>query len=79
MWVAPAARASGEGDLLIRTVVKWAREQGAERVTLGVFKSNNRAIALYRRHEFVDVSSIESIDSEGRHERRMMLELGRHH
>ena len=58
MWVAPAARGHGVGDALVRAVVRWAQEQRASRISLGVFEDNERAIALYRRHGFVDAGAV---------------------
>ncbi|GAA4537172.1 GNAT family N-acetyltransferase [Amycolatopsis samaneae] len=52
MWVAPFARGRGVGDALVVAVVEWAREHGAERVTLRVAPANRYAAALYRRHGF---------------------------
>jgi ribosomal protein S18 acetylase RimI-like enzyme len=55
VWVAPFARGHGVGDALVDGVVEWAREQQALRVVLAVFESNERALALYRRHGFMDI------------------------
>jgi ribosomal protein S18 acetylase RimI-like enzyme len=54
MWVAPPARGQGVGDALVEAVVGWARAQGVSRVALSVRNGNEAAIALYRRHGFVD-------------------------
>jgi len=54
MWVAPFARGRGVGDSLVHAVIEWAREQQAPRVVLGMFGSNKHAVALYRRHGFID-------------------------
>jgi ribosomal protein S18 acetylase RimI-like enzyme len=51
MWVAPSARGRGVGDAAIRAVVAWA---GSREVVLSVKTGNAPAIALYRRHGFVD-------------------------
>jgi ribosomal protein S18 acetylase RimI-like enzyme len=58
MWVAPFARGHGVGDALVNAVIEWAREQQASRVALAVFEGNERALALYRRHGFIDVGAI---------------------
>jgi ribosomal protein S18 acetylase RimI-like enzyme len=58
MWVAPFARGHGVGDALVDAVIEWARERQALRVVLAVFESNERALALYRRHGFMDVGAI---------------------
>ncbi len=57
MWVAPTARGRGVGDALVESVIEWAREQQASRVALAVFASNERALALYRRHGFLDIGT----------------------
>jgi ribosomal protein S18 acetylase RimI-like enzyme len=54
MWVAPFARGRGVGDSLVDAIIGWAREQQASKVTLAVYGNNQRALALYRRHGFVD-------------------------
>jgi ribosomal protein S18 acetylase RimI-like enzyme len=53
MWVDPAARGSGVADLLVRTVLESAAEQGLERVVLEVAHENAPAVALYERLGFV--------------------------
>ncbi len=54
MWVAPRARGKGAGEALIDAVIRWARTQRVERVSLDVWEDNERAIALYERCGFVD-------------------------
>ena len=54
MWVAPVARGRGVGDSLVDAIVEWAREQCAARVVLAVFQGNEHALALYRRHGFIE-------------------------
>jgi ribosomal protein S18 acetylase RimI-like enzyme len=53
MWVAPFARGCGVGDRLVRSVVEWARGNGATVVRLDVVSNNVPAIDLYRRNGFV--------------------------
>jgi GNAT superfamily N-acetyltransferase len=53
MWVSPAARGSGLADLLVRTVLDWARTAGRTRVLLWVADANTGARRLYERHGFV--------------------------
>jgi ribosomal protein S18 acetylase RimI-like enzyme len=54
MWVDPSARGRGIGDALVREVVAWAREVGADEVLLWVTRTNHVAHALYERHGFHD-------------------------
>jgi L-phenylalanine/L-methionine N-acetyltransferase len=53
MSVAREARSLGVGGALLETASAWAAESGAERLVLGVFPENLRAIAFYERHGFV--------------------------
>ncbi|HEY4659775.1 MAG TPA: GNAT family N-acetyltransferase [Gemmatimonadaceae bacterium] len=46
--VSRAHRRRGVGRALMLEAVSWARAQGIEKLWLGVFASNRRAIALYR-------------------------------
>ncbi|HVK30838.1 MAG TPA: GNAT family N-acetyltransferase [Nocardioides sp.] len=55
MWVSPARRGRGVGDLLIRVVEQWAVERGATTLRLAVMQDNPPAIALYERHGFTPV------------------------
>jgi ribosomal protein S18 acetylase RimI-like enzyme len=54
-WVAPSARGRGVAEAAITRVATWARERHGADVMLSVRADNNRAIAVYRRHGFVDV------------------------
>lgn len=75
MWVAPFARGQGVGDALVAAVIAWAEEQKAVRISLAVFESNSRAIALYRRHGFVNCDAISASGSGLPVERKMIREL----
>ena len=50
----PAARGRGIGEVLMRHGIEWARSVGIRKLKLGVFASNERAVALYRRLGFVE-------------------------
>ncbi len=47
MWVAPGARRSGVGRLLIDSVAEWASGWGARRLVLWVFGANDGAHHFY--------------------------------
>jgi ribosomal protein S18 acetylase RimI-like enzyme len=56
MWVAPFARGHGVGDAAVSCVLAFAETvRGGRPVVLSVKTLNGPAIALYRRHGFVDV------------------------
>lgn len=52
MWVRPAARGLGIGQLLVQIVIDQAAAAGAPSVLLWVFDANVRAKALYERMSF---------------------------
>jgi GNAT superfamily N-acetyltransferase len=52
MWVDPAWRGRGVGDVLIAEVIDWARECRHQRVDLWVVDGNSVAERLYHRHGF---------------------------
>jgi ribosomal protein S18 acetylase RimI-like enzyme len=54
MAVDPAARGRGYGDLLMDAAIAWARARGARRVELLSNTTLAPAIALYRKHGFVE-------------------------
>ncbi|MET8700587.1 GNAT family N-acetyltransferase [Kitasatospora sp. NPDC004723] len=54
VWVGPRARGRGIGDGLLGAVEAWARRRGSTSLRLAVLPGNAAAVALYRRHGFVD-------------------------
>ncbi|HEX6445283.1 MAG TPA: GNAT family N-acetyltransferase [Streptosporangiales bacterium] len=54
MWVSPDVRGQGVGDRLMAAVEEWAVRNGHTTLTLAVFPANDAALALYRRHGYVD-------------------------
>ena len=54
MCVARDWRGKGVGSALMDAAETWARENGVHKLALGVFAHNDRAIALYRKHGFVE-------------------------
>lgn len=67
MAVARAWRGRGVGSALLVAAIEWAREQGLHKLSLGVFPHNAAAIALYRKHGFVE---------EGRRSKQIRRESG---
>jgi ribosomal protein S18 acetylase RimI-like enzyme len=49
-----SARGVGMGRLLMEVAIEWARAVRLTKLSLGVFPSNHRAIALYRSLGFVE-------------------------
>ena len=52
MWVDPRFRRRGVGDVLVKTLVDWARESGYEQLFLWVTDGNDNAERLYVRNGF---------------------------
>jgi GNAT superfamily N-acetyltransferase len=52
LWVDPAARGTGIGDLLVQTVAEWSRDAGFGRLVLWVADGNVHAERLYERNGF---------------------------
>jgi GNAT superfamily N-acetyltransferase len=52
MWVDPRFRRRGVGDVLVKTLVDWARESGYAQVFLWVTEGNDGAERLYARNGF---------------------------
>ena len=61
LWVSPAVRGQGVGEVLIDAVVEWARITGARRVLLDVGDHNQPAISLYARKGFEPNGTIGSL------------------
>lgn len=47
-------RGLGLGEAMMRAGIEWARSVGISRLKLGVFASNERALALYRKMGFAE-------------------------
>lgn len=54
MGLLPGYRGKGFGRQLVVATIQKARELGLERIQLSVYASNQPAISLYRRLEFVE-------------------------
>ncbi|KQC37778.1 acetyltransferase [Frankia sp. ACN1ag] len=68
LWVAPAARGRGVGDLLVAAVVAWAEQAGADKAMLRVHPSNHHAILLYQRSGFTRTSGADTVPDDDRPE-----------
>ena len=75
MWVAPFARGQGVGDALVSAVVNWAQEQRASKIVLAVFEDNAPAVALYRRHHFVQRGPFAQDRPKERRQHQMVRDL----
>lgn len=71
LWVASSARGRAVGDILTDAVVEWAKSVAAQRVSLRVIETNQRAMALYRRCGFVANAA-----TDGSREREMVYVFG---
>ncbi|MBW6440246.1 GNAT family N-acetyltransferase [Actinoplanes hulinensis] len=65
MYVVPAGRGRGAGDLLVDAVERWARQRGAEVLRLAVVEGNENAWALYERNGFRDTGEIGGLMPDG--------------
>lgn len=54
MGLPPEMRGRGIGEALLRQGIEWARSVGIRKLKLGVFASNDRAVALYRKLGFTE-------------------------
>ena len=61
MWVDPRFRGQRIGDLLLTTVLDWARSQRYREVSLWVTEGNDKAQRLYVRHGFVRTGGAEEV------------------
>jgi GNAT superfamily N-acetyltransferase len=56
MRVAPAARRTGVGSLLVENFLAWARDHDAAQASVTAFAANQTAQRFYERHGFVPKS-----------------------
>jgi RimJ/RimL family protein N-acetyltransferase len=76
MWVAPRARGRGVAGALIAQVAAWARDDGADELSLWVVDGNDAARRAYERVGFVDTGESQRFPGDDpRTESRMALRL----
>jgi GNAT superfamily N-acetyltransferase len=75
MWVAPDARGTGAGRLLVAAVLDWAATTGARAVRLTVVDDNAAARNLYARMGFRETGHRSVRERDGAVEVEMDLEL----
>lgn len=61
LWVDPSHRGTGLADALIRSVIDWARSEGAHEIALWVAEDNDHALALYLRCGFLATEEREAM------------------
>jgi GNAT superfamily N-acetyltransferase len=61
MWVDPAFRRRGVGDLLVKTLIDWARGAGYEEMFLWVTEGNANAERLYARNGFERTGAVQDV------------------
>jgi GNAT superfamily N-acetyltransferase len=61
LWVDPAWRGQGVGDVLVEAVLGWVRAQGYRAVHLWVAADNAPATRLYARHGFLPTGASQPI------------------
>jgi GNAT superfamily N-acetyltransferase len=58
IYVDPAHRGRGVGQLLVDAFVAWATEKGADRTSVTVYAANDGAQRFYRRNGFAPASVV---------------------
>ncbi|MQA23962.1 MAG: GNAT family N-acetyltransferase [Micromonosporaceae bacterium] len=77
LWVRPAWRGRGVGDVLVAEVLDWARQRSHGRVDLWVLEHNAPARRLYERHGFTAVNEyMPSPDLPRAREQLMVCHIG---
>ena len=67
MWVAPSARQSGVGAMLVSSVIEWSRSRGFSTLLLDVGNANEPAIALYSSMGFQPTGKAGSLPEPRQH------------
>jgi hypothetical protein len=71
LWVSPQVRGQGLGNQLVAAVEEWAARQDATYIRLEVVPDNAPAIALHRRHGYVDTGVLGELLPDGDRELAM--------
>ncbi|MGH2548874.1 MAG: GNAT family N-acetyltransferase [Thermomicrobiales bacterium] len=74
MWVDPAGRSRGIGEMLVKRVIQWARDERFLGLKLWVTVGNDSAERLYIRCGFVPTGEVQPVD-EGSEHSEMSMEL----
>ena len=74
MWVHPRFRRRGVGDLLVKTVMEWAKLSGHSKLLLWVTDGNDNAERLYVRNGFARTGAAQDVRP-GHLEYEMSVEL----
>ena len=61
MWVDPRYRRQGVGDVLVKTVIEWAKDHGYGSLFLWVTAVNAGAERLYLRNGFVRTGAAQDV------------------
>lgn len=75
LWVHPSQRGRGLGDQLVAVAEEWAQSRAGD-IRLEVVPTNAPAIALYRRHGYIDHDAAGEPLPDGGHELVMTKTLG---
>lgn len=62
MFVKEAFRSKGAGGLLVDAFIEWCKQQNADRIVVGAYTPNTRAIAFYKNHGFSPYTEFLHID-----------------
>ncbi len=61
MWVDPRFRRQGVGDVLVKTLIDWARSTGYSQMFLWVADGNRNAERLYERNSFTRTGAVQEM------------------
>jgi GNAT superfamily N-acetyltransferase len=73
LWVHPAWRGQGAGDVLVQAVLEWAGQEGHTQVRLWVTADNRPAERLYARHGFVRTGESQPVTADNPRRREVAM------